>query len=341
MIPTSLKNLLFFFVSTLFLRFLFGSFFLSRRIITGAGPTQHGLRLSAHILVDGILHVESHQHGQHGSHGTDQNGRMNGFLFLFFRLLNSSLLTETGRLGEPGGLRRFGLSLGLSRGISLGHLYRGSGQVRLGRSFRRSRCRRSCGSCRSGGCDRSAGAFRRSPQRNSHGCTSGTGSRRRSRTRGRRRHGCTGSHRTRGRRRHGSTGSHGARGRRRHRSAGSHGTRSRRRHRSTGSCGTRRHRCTGSGRTRGHGSTRTGSCRGNRTRSRRRNGARSRGRYGRCAHNIRSVKSATAFADFFLYCTFFSLLQAENTSRLIFFAENIPNPYLGFFPSTASGRIPH
>lgn len=310
MIPTSLKNLLFFFVSTLFLRFLFGSFFLSRRIITGAGPTQHGLGLAAHILVDGILHVESHQHGQHGSHSTDQNGRMNRLLFLFLRFLNSSLLTKAGRLGETGGLGRLGLGLGLSRGISLGHLYCGSGQIRLGRGLRCSRCSRSCGSGRS---NRSAGTFRRSTQRNSHGSACGTGSRGSSRTRSRRRHGSTGSHRTR----------------------------SRRRHRSAGSSRTRRHGCTGSGRTRGHGSTRTGSCRRNRTRSRRRNGARSRGRYGRCAHNIRSVKSATAFADFFLYCTFFSLLQAENTSILIFFQENISIPYFCLFPPSDSGRIPH
>ena len=310
MIPTSLKNLLFFFVSTLFLRFLFGSFFLSRRIITGTGPTQHGLSLTVHILVDGILHVKSHQHSQNGCHSTDQDGRMHGFLFIFLRLLNSSFLTETGRFGETGGLCRFGLSLGLSRCISFGHLYRGSGQFRLGRCSRCSRSRRCSRSCGSGGSNRSTGTFRRSPQRNSHGCTSGAGSHGRG---GTRRHRCTGSGRTRGRRRH----------------------------RSTGRGGTRRHRCTGSGRTRGHGSTRTGSCRRNRTRSRRRNGARSRGRYGRCAHNIRSVKSATAFADFFLYCTFFSLLQAENTSMLIFFAENIPNPYFCFFPSSASGRIPH
>ncbi len=341
MIPTSLKNLLFFFVSTLFLSFLFGSFFLCRGIITGTGPTQHRLGLAAHILVNGILHVESHQHGQNSSHRADQNGRMHWLLFLFLRFLNSSLLTKAGRLGETGGLGRLGLSLGLSRGICLGHLYCGSGQIRLGRCFRRSRCSRSCGSCRSGGCDRSAGAFRRSPQRNSHGCTSGTGSRRRSRTRGRRRHRSTGSHRTRGRRRHRSAGSHRTRSRRRHRSAGSHRTRSRRRHGSAGSHRTRRHGGTGSGRTRGHGSTRTGSCRRNRTRSRRRNGARSRGRYGRCAHNIRSVKSATAFADFFLYCTFFSLLQAENTSMLIFFQENISIPYFFLFPPSDSGRIPH
>ncbi len=338
MIPTSLKNLLFFFVSTLFLRFLFGSFFLSRRIITGAGPTQHGLGLAAHILVDGILHVESHQHGQHGSHSTDQNGRMNRLLFLFLRFLNSSLLTKAGRLGETGGLGRLGLGLGLSRGISLGHLYCGSGQIRLGRGLRCSRCSRSCGSGRS---NRSAGTFRRSTQRNSHGSACGTGSRGSSRTRSRRRHGSTGSHRTRSRRRHGSAGSHRTRSRGRYRSAGSHRTRSRRRHRSAGSSRTRRHGCTGSGRTRGHGSTRTGSCRRNRTRSRRRNGARSRGRYGRCAHNIRSVKSATAFADFFLYCTFFSLLQAENTSILIFFQENISIPYFCLFPPSDSGRIPH
>ncbi len=335
MIPTSLKNLLFFFVSTLFLRSLFGSFFLGRRIITGAGPTQHGLSLTAHILVDGILHVKSHQHSQNGCHSADQDGRMHGFLFLFLRLLNSSFLTETGRFGETGGLCWFGLSLGLSRCISFGHLYRGGGQLRLGRC---SRCSRSCGS---GGSNRSTGTFRRSPQRNSHGCTSSTGSHGSSRTRSRRRHGSAGSHRARGRRRHRGTGSHRARGRRRHRSAGRHGTRSRRRHGCAGRSGARRHRCTGSGRARRHGSSRTGSCRRNRTRSRRRNGARSRGRYGRCAHNIRSVKSATAFADFFLYCTFFSLLQAENTSMLIFFAENIPNPYFCFFPSSASGRIPH
>ena len=324
MIPTSLKNLLFFFVSTLFLRFLFGSFFLSRRIITDAGPTQHRLGLAAHILVDGILHVESHQHGQHGSHSTDQNGRMNRLLFLFLRFLNSSLLTKAGRLGETGGLGRLGLGLGLSRGISLGHLYCGSGQIRLGRGLRCSRCSRSGGSGRR---NRSAGTFRRSTQRNSHGSACGTRSRRRSRTRSRRRHGSTGSHRTRSRRRHGS--------------AGSHRTRSRRRYRSAGSSRTRRHGGTGSGRTRGHGSTRTGSCRRNRTRSRRGNGARSRGRYGRCAHNIRSVKSATAFADFFLYCTFFSLLQAENTSILIFFQENISIPYFCLFPPSDSGRIPH
>ena len=323
MIPTSLKNLFFFFVSTLFLCFLcflLGGAIIGRSFLTGGGPPQHGFRLTAHVLVDGILHVESHQHSQNSSHGTDQNGRMHRLLFLFLRLRNSGLLAKAGRLGETGGFCRLGLGLGLSRSISLGHLYRGSRQLGLGRSGGCSRSSRCCGcsrSCRCGRSNRGAGTLRRSTQRNGHGCTSGTGSHGRSRTRCRRRHRSTGSYR-RSRTRSG----------RRHRSTGSHGcsrTRSGRRHGSTGSHRSRRHGGTGSGRTRGHGSTRTGSCRRNGTRSRRGNGARSRGRYGRCAHNIRSVKSATAFADFFLYCTFFSLLQAENSSMLIFFARSIPN----------------
>ena len=286
MIPTSLKNLFFFFVSTLFLNFLFGSFFLCRGIITGAGPAQHGLGLAGHGLIQRILHVESYEHGEKRRNGTHQNGGMHRLLFLLLRLFHHGLLlTVTGRLGKT---RRFSLGLSGSctgrfgRCFRLRHFYRSRGKSRLGRSGRSSRSGRSCRSYRSGGRHGSSGALGRSSQRNRNSRTGGSGSSR------------------------------------------SHRTRSRGRYRSTGSSGTRRHgssRSSRSSRTRRHRSRRTRGGRGNRTRCRRGNGARSRGRYGRCAHNIRSVKSATALRISFYIALFFYFCKRKTHTRLFFSAE--------------------